>query len=176
MKFPGSLIKKDKIETFVLEGSNINEILKPHEKPFQEALDKSELKMGKYSRNLAKRLGMHIEKNGTFWDYPHYRKKIRNQMIDSGYIEEHKIKKLVFIPKSKFKLTENGKNIKTQFESILSEYGMLDQYYDDLINFKDYSKAMATNLFILNQDTQEQIERFIYIFISSIGPHVSHTH
>jgi hypothetical protein len=50
----GSLIKKDKIETFVLEGSNINEILKPHEKPFQEALDKSELKMGKYSRNLAK--------------------------------------------------------------------------------------------------------------------------
>ncbi len=157
----GVIIKKDKIEMFIQEGSAFNDILKPHEEVFQEAINhKSELTLEKYMKELIKKLGLFTSKNIRKWDFPRYRNKIRDPLMDSGYIEKYKTKTMGFIPKTKYRLTDYGEDTKNNILTILTSENAADYFQTIPEDSKDQSKTLQTRIFILKKDDEEKLEKF----------------
>ncbi len=150
----GVIIKKDKTELFIQEGSAFNDALKPYEEVFQKAIEnKPELTFPKYTKELIKKLGVFTSKNIRRWDFPHYRNKIRDPLMDLGYYEKYKTKSLGFIPKTDYRLTDYGLDTKNNIENLLSEGGNPN-------NTEDQSNTLKTDIFLLKQDDEEKLDKF----------------
>lgn len=163
----GVLLKNEKLETFVQQGSAFNEVLKPHEEAFQEAMQlKPELTLKQYTKNLIKKLGRfrwHRKGSRYVWNFTVYRNKIRDQLEDIGYLEKIKTKSLGFIPKSHYQLTDYGEENKNKIESFL-----LTDEYNEEYQQKHMLPALDTRMFVLNDDEMIKVQNFSGIFHGEI--------
>ena len=162
----GVLIKKEKNETFIFGSDAFYDILKPHEEVFQKAMqNKPELTLEKYTKVLYKKLGIFTYKQGLGIrgrDFPSYRnKKIRDPMVDIGYLERYKTKSMGLISRNNYELSDYGLDLKNKIEAVISEVEGLDKNVkNDPKRNNKFSNPLGTRIFLLNPEDEIILNKF----------------
>jgi len=162
----GFLAKKEKTETYIQGGATFYDVLMPHEEVFQKAMDtKPDLTLEKFTKKLVKKLGKFKYKTSRGkikFDFPSYRnEKIRDPMIDRGYLEIEKTKSMGLISRNNYELTDYGLNLKNKIETLLLKGEKLDEYVqNDPKRTQDTSNALSTRIFLLKQEDEVILNEF----------------
>jgi hypothetical protein len=162
----GVLIKKDKIETFIFGSGTFYDILKPHEEVFQKAMNnKPELTLEKFSKDLIKKLGKFTYKQGLgvrSRDFPNYRnQKIRDPMVDNGYLEMYKTKSLGIISRNNYELSDYGSDLKNKIEALFVGAEDLGENVENNPQRTDESSdIIGTRMFLLKPEDEIILNKF----------------
>ena len=180
----GVLIKKEKNETFVFGKNAFYDILKPHEEVFQKAMqNKPELSLEKYTKVLFKKLGMFTHKRGLGIrgrDFPSYRnKKIRNTMVDNGYLEIHKTKSMGLISRNNYELSDYGLDLKNKIDAVISEAESLEEDTNDPKGNNIFFNPLGTRIFLSNPEDEVKVNNFTKdidkLMMKAINRNISNT-